>query len=257
MADPVDPPLIVFTIPGRWRDAADLAARLAVTPGGYVLDGPVIRDAGTGRTYAADLLPHDDKLQDVFFLAGMGRMRKADVLAVGNHATSVRVKGFGGSPAAAVEMMRVASSLLGAGGLGVLVESSGVSHNRDDWMKLAGDRDPGGRYWAYVTLVGGKRDGDRPAEFYSCGMHALGHPDVITDVVADPQAAWSVCHQFNGYVHQSGVTLKDGDPLGNEHGTLYHVRAEPCRHYPREDLYHNPYGMWRIVKSGGEMAQNN
>ncbi|HEX8911707.1 MAG TPA: hypothetical protein VF796_05065 [Humisphaera sp.] len=245
----VDPPLIVFTIPGRWADAADLAARLAATPGGYVLDGPVVRDTRTGRTYAADLLPHDDKLKDVFFLAGMGRMRKADVLAVGNHATAVRVKGFGGSAAAAVEMMRVASSLLGAGGLGVLVESSGVSHNRDDWLNLAGDRDPDGRYWAYVTLVGGKRDGDRPPEFYSCGMHALGHPDVITDVAPDPQAAWSICHQFNGFVQNHGDELNNGDPVGNEHEAQFRVRKVPCVHYPPGDLYHNPYGMWRIVRA--------
>lgn len=255
MSDSVSPPLISFTIPGKWRDRADFVERLAQTPGGYVVDGDVVRDTKTGRAYAIELHGHDPKLKDVFFIAGMGRMRKADTLAVGKHATSVRLVGFGGSVPAAVEMVRVATSVLAAGGIAVLVDSSGVSHNREDWMKLAGDREPGGIYWIYVVLIGGtaqRAGGPADNEFYSCGMHALGHRDVITDAIADPQQAWSVCHQFNGYVYQSGATINDGDPLANDFGPLYRARAEPCTHYPPGDLYHNPFGMWRIVRTGGE-----
>jgi hypothetical protein len=252
----VDPPLIVFTVPGKWRDAADLAAKLAATPGGYVLDGPVVRNTATGRTQAVDLLPHDPRLKDVFFLAGGGRMRRADALAVGNHASAVRLRGIGGSVAAAVEMMWLATAVLAAGGSGVLVESSGIAHTRDDWLKLAGDPQSGGRYWAYVTLVSGRAGNGGPGGFYSCGMHALGYPDVITDVVSDPQEAWSLVHQFNGYIHQSGIEMHDGDPMGNEYGTLYKVRHEPCDHYPPGDLYHNPYGLWRIVRTKDTPADN-
>ena len=97
-------------------------------------------------------------------------------------------------------MMRVGSSVLGAGGIGVLVESSGVAHNKEDWMKLAGDREAGGRYWAYVTLVGGKAADGRPPQFYSCGMHALGFPDVITTL--NPQG-----------VPVSVGELREGDEL--------------------------------------------
>ena len=241
---PIDPPLIVFTIPGRWRDAADFAARLAAAPGGYVADGPVVRDTNTGRTYACDVRPHDPGLAHVFFISGMGRARRADALAVGNHTAVVRLTGFGGSEAAAVEMMRVATVVVAAGGIAVLVESSGVSHTKADWMKLAGDPKPGGVYWAYVILVTGKHLG-----FYTCGMHALGHRDVVTDVIADAQEAYAVLHQFNGYLLQSGIPIRDDDPIGNEHGALWRVRAEPCDHLPPGDLYHNPYGMWRIVRT--------
>jgi hypothetical protein len=256
--DPVDPPLIVFTVPGKWRDAADFAARLAATPGGYTFDlaKAVIRNADTDRTQAAELLPRDPALKDVFFLAGGGRTRKADALAVGNHVSAVRLRGFGGSDAAAVEMMRLATAVLASGGVGVFVDSSGIAHTKDDWLKLAGDPKSGGRYWAFVTLVSGTAGDGGPGGFYSCGMHALGHPDVITNVVADPQEGWSLVHQFNGYVHQSGVEMHDGDPLGNEFGTLWKVRHERCEHYAPGELYHNPYGMWRIVSTGDKPTDN-
>ncbi len=260
----IDPPLITLVVPGKWSNAAFLAARLEQTPGGYALGGDVVRNAATGRTYAAEVLPRADGMKHAFELAGQGRMRRSDVLAVGNHTLSLRVSGFGGSGGAAVEMMRLGASLLGAGGSGVLVETSGIAHNKEDFLKLAGDRDTGGRYWAFVTLVGQQRAstpvaGGEPVPagtYYSCGMQALGFRDVITDVLTDPQQAWSVCHQFNGYVHQSGVPMNDGDPIGNEHGALYRVKAEDCLHYPSGHPYHNPYGMWRIVKTGELPGKN-
>ncbi|MDB5297010.1 MAG: hypothetical protein JWO31_2993 [Phycisphaerales bacterium] len=170
-ADPADPtppasptaPLIVFAIPGKWSDRTDLVARLAAAPGGYVVDGPTVRDANTGRAYGCDLRPRVPGLADAFFAAGGGRIRRADALAVGNHASVVRLTGFGGSVAAAVEMMRVATVVLAAGGIAVLVESSGLAHTADEWLNLAGGRDPGAVYWAYVTLVAGGEGGGEVA----------------------------------------------------------------------------------------------
>ena len=54
---------------------------------------------------------------------------------------------------------------------------------------------------------------------------------------------------MNGYLDQSGTPINDGDPIGSEHGALWRVRAEPRTHFRRGDLYHNPYGMWRIVRT--------
>ncbi|MDB5297009.1 MAG: hypothetical protein JWO31_2992 [Phycisphaerales bacterium] len=81
-------------------------------------------------------------------------------------------------------------------------------------------------------------------------MHALGHRDVVTAVAADATDAWALCHGFNATVWRSGRAIADGDAVGGEPaGGAYRVRAEPCTRHPPDSLYHNPYGMWRIVRA--------
>ncbi len=81
-------------------------------------------------------------------------------------------------------------------------------------------------------------------------MHALGRRDVVTDAVADPQEAWAVCHHVNlRSLQDDGSAYNDNDPVGGPLGSAFRVRAERCAHHPPGSPFHNPYGMWRIVRT--------
>ena len=164
---------------------------------------------------------------------------------IASHAVKVHVSGPGGSADAARAVMDAATALVRAGGYGVMVDNSGNAHGVDDWLALAGDTQPGGLYWAYVSVTGA-RD-----EFFSAGMHCLGFRDAeILDPerlgAPDRNAVGFLLHNFLGYVYQSGIPVIDGDALGDEESAMFCARAHPCTRFRAGSPSHNPYGVWRL-----------
>src|SRR5207248_3070114 len=136
-----------------------------------------------------------------------------EVAAIAAHKVKVHVCGPGGSVKNARARMDVATAIVRAGGTGVMMDNYGNTHSAKDWLKLAGDTQPGGLYWAYVAVTA------EPEEIWSCGMQCLGFRDVsLPDPPEDRELGGFLVHNFLGYVYQSGVEIKDGDPLGDEKG---------------------------------------
>jgi len=120
-----------------------------------------------------------------------------------------------------------------------------TTHAPRDWLDLTrvqGDDIPGGCYWACVAVTAGG------GEAFSSGMHCLGHRDAEIEIPpgGDREAAGFALHNFLGYVLQSGVTIADGDALGDEAAAMFSARARPCTRFPKETPFFNPYGVWRL-----------
>ena len=242
-------PQIDLRIPGPWRAPEELEEALAGAGGGYEVTDERLLHRPSGRRFHLGVSPHDDQIHEIF--DGTGRLSKKDVNRIASHAVKVHVCGPGGSPDAARALMEAGTALVRAGGYGVMVDNSGNAHGVDDWLALAGDKQPGGLYWAYVSVTASRK------EVFSAGMHCLGFRDGEMMEPEEmgapsPQAAGMLLHNFLGYVYQSGMPVIDGDALGDEQSAMFRARARPCTRFPVDSSWYNPYGVWRLEALEGD-----
>jgi hypothetical protein len=238
-------PRVDLRIPGPWQSHEAFLNAVARKAPAYSFEGERLIHTPTGRRFQWSATPHDDDLAGVFAGGGGGRISKKDVQRIAAHVAKVHVSGPGGSVEAMRELMQVAGAIVRAGGLGVMVDNSGATHTPSDWIKLAEDEDPiGGCYWASVSVTAPRGGG----EAFSVGMHCLGLRDVELEFPpgVDRRQIGMMLHEFNGYALQSGAVLLDGDPIGDENGPQFRVRAMPCTRVPPESPFFNPYGVWRL-----------
>ncbi len=245
------PPRIELRVPGPSKAPEELVAALAKHSPKYRIEGEdQFIHLPTGRKFNLGVTDHDDEIADVF--AGSQRLSKVQLAEIAAHKVKVHLTGPGGSIETARAIMRAATALVRAGGLGVMIDSSAACHGRDDWLTLAKDKQPGGLYWGYVTVCGDDE------ELWSCGMHCLGLRDV--EMFAPPDREWGgfFLHNFLGYVYQSGNLVLDGEALGDDEAAMYRVRIVPCTRFASDTPFHNPYGIMRLEKidEEGECPSN-
>jgi hypothetical protein len=236
-------PEIQIRVPGPWESPEELEEGLKRSRTGWRMDmsdGGLVHDA-TRRRVEGGNSPHDDDLAGIFRSGHGGRMSKKELNLIKEHATKIHVSSPGGSEESARVAVDAAAALIRAGGTGVFVDNSGACHGPRDFLKLAGDKDPGGLYWIFVTLTSG------PDGIWSTGMQCLGLRDCrLVDPPDDKNIAAFAIHNFLGYTYQSGAIVCDGDVLNGPDGPLFRVFHEPCTTLPAGSPMHNPYGMWRL-----------
>ncbi len=244
----VQVPEVSLRIPGDWASPRALSDRLMGT--GYTLslsDQPsdfALAHTATGQRFPMGVVGPDEQIAELF--ADGGRLSAAELAAVRDHDVKVFVSGPGGSVDAARAVMRAGAAIIRAGGLGVFVDNCGSTHSPTDWLELAGDDADGGVYWALVELTGG------PDLMFSTGMHCLGHRDIELPDPPDPGRGMYILHNLLGYSYRSGVTLADGDPIGDEQRPTHVLRHVPCTRFTAGTSFHNPYGVWRLEAVEGD-----
>jgi hypothetical protein len=205
------------------------------------LGGSVFRAADL-HEFPCDLIEHDPLLVDSIREAGRGVIPESDLELIARHTFTMYIRGEGGSIESARAVADVASALVRAGGLAVKVESSGIAHARQDWIKRTDLATPTGLYWAYVSLVSTSPRDDRT---WSCGMHNFGLRDAITTMIWDPPKLATLMHAFLGMTF-GGAGVRDGQKFADPSGVRYVIRAQPCETYPQGHMQFNPIGMWRL-----------
>ncbi len=100
-------------------------------------------------------------------------MEDHELSALDGHAGLLRVVGSGGSRAAAQVMLRLGSEAIEAGGIGVYVESSRLTHSRAEWQRMAAEQHPEDLLDAYVSVEIGS------AGVTSRGMSTFGLAEMI------------------------------------------------------------------------------
>jgi len=139
--------------------------------------------------------------------------------------------------------MSAAVGILHAGGLAVKVESAGVAHSSDQWKEFTAAADAEALYYAYVTLVG---QGDNRT-YYSCGMHNLGLRDAIITGNLTAYEAGSLLNTFLLYCLIEQPELEIGHTFSvDAPSPRYRLSTEQCTIYPKDHLFNNPFGLWRL-----------
>ncbi len=180
------------------------------------------------------------------------------------------------APEIGSRFLRIACQLLEAGAVALKCDSSGIAHSRTRWLELgktckraisndgkAEDSELASDFWNSLLHAYVQVRIYSPEAFYSCGMHLLGHPDVIISTTILKSALTdnaslvdSAAYLFSTFC----IYLLDECPPGQflSGNTFqpaldfpsFRVIWEPCEDYAEDDLYFNPYGRWRFASLG-------
>jgi Domain of unknown function (DUF4261) len=242
----VKKPQIIVGVPGRWASRSEIVRGIARKSGGYLFAGSILMDTATNDAFTLEIYEHDPRLREAFEVAGGGRYTKSQLNAIESHTYTLYAICEGGSCESAWKMMRAARALIRAGGIGVKVESSGIAIKPRLWCEWAESDFLPNLYHAFVVQLFEQN------LWSTCGMHNFGYRDLIveTDRETDDDAR-KLIHDFQLYELLEAPKLKSGHTFSvDDSAPRYRIAAERCKTYPRDDPFHNPYGMWRLALDG-------
>lgn len=238
-----DLPPTVIGVPGTWADRTAIMESIAKQSEGYLFAGQVMMHMETEQHFGLEVYEHDPRMREAFELVSGGNITEEELEQIANHTFTLYLIGVGEKTSDYVHaMMCAATGLLKAGGLGVKVESTGVSYSRSRWVELM-QRDP-----LLAVLFGCVAYiSDDAGVTCSCGMHSVGLPDALVE--GEPEEAVSLLKSFVGYQFLEQPTLRDGETFqAADDGPVYRIDKVPCTLYEEDDLFFNANGMWRLTR---------
>ena len=225
----------ILCVPGTWPDRG--AFLISAAGAGMPAAGSFIVDTLAGTHLEFEHRARDARMREAFDSASGGEIDEAELEAIEGHQSVVYLLGETGDLDRLRPMIAIASRLLLHGALGIKVESAGVAAPIENWLALSQRLDPFGLIRCFVVVAAGK------ADTYSCGMHNLGFPDVVTSAPGAKQ----LIDRFNLYQLIERPVLEDGQTFAAEQGARGFVLSkQPCTEWPADDPFHNPFGMWRL-----------
>jgi hypothetical protein len=198
-----------------------------------------------GSEFELHAVPADEEFPKIFSDSCPKLPTESERDRIDGYKINICLTGRGGSIAAAKQIMSAAAAVLTAGGAGVFVDNSGIAHGATDWITLLDSADDGGVYWAFVSTVRAKD------EFYSIGMHVLGFRDAIIPSTGDKERDYRTIHSFLGYTAFSGVTLHDGEMVGDVVLPNFRVYSQADDRVPSHAPMFNSFGRWKLVPLDG------
>ena len=236
------PALVTMRIPGVWSGPEDFLGRLAVE---HRCDGEKFWLAD-GTEFEFDPLPADKQFGEVFASSCSKLPTEDERQRIENYTVNICLTGPGGSVTAAKKLMAGAAAIMDAGGAGVFIDNSGLSHGASDWRTLLEGADQGGVYWAFVNTVRNEQ------EIYSVGMQILGFRDAVLPRIENEAYAHQALHSFLGFTAFSGSAVKDSETFTDPILPTLQAFHQPHDRFEADCPMHNPYGQWRLVKVGVE-----
>lgn len=165
----------------------------------------------------------------------------------------------GEAPAVSREFLNLGCQLLEAGALAMKCESSGIAHGRKRWNELASEADGRG-LWSTLLRAYVQLPIHCEGDFYTCGMHLLGQPDLIVfgELLNDSREAtgdqgWMAVHLFGVFAQYLLAECKPGQFASGHtfspdaESPRFRVVWEACTGYDEDDLFFNPFGRWRFA----------
>lgn len=155
--------------------------------------------------------------------------------------------------------LNLAGRLLQAGAVALKVESSGIAHGKSRWRELASQAQ-GDDFWpalfrSYVQMPIQADD-----DYYTCGLHLLGKPDLIVPETLLQKAFRSPKNQALAAVDlfevfgQYLLTECGAGRFASGHtfstaadAPRFRVVWEECTGYEEDEFFFNPFGRWRFA----------
>lgn len=242
MDEPAKSVRVGLRIPGGWSHPRELVDRL---PEGYRLTPEsLFLPDGTEIEFGA--MPADDQFAAIF----RSSCRKADddeLEAVDRYAVNALLCGPGGSLEAARTMMQAAAALVRAGGSGVFIDNSGLSHGGGQWLQMTDDGSPDAVSFAFVSIIASRN------LVWTMGMHVLGLCDVVMKR-ADADSFDIV--EVIRYLARGDKPVGEGHILMDLDGPRFQAFPDEGSEIPADSPMHNPFGRLKLV-SIGEIAESN
>jgi hypothetical protein len=236
--------IVDLRIPGGWSGPRELLEQLPV---GVKLT-PDFLTLPDGSRFEVDMRDADDEFPQVFRSSCRRIPTETERNTIDNYRVNIIISGPGGSFAAAQKMMEAASAIIKAGGAGVFIDNSALSHGGENWLYMTEDGSSDALSFAFVSIVRGE------TEVYTVGMHVLGLRDIVMKR-ADVEGGYDIVEVIR-YVCAGDKPVEDGHIIGDLDGPRFQAKAEPSSNTRAPKAMQNPFGRLRLV-SLKEIAEEN
>lgn len=233
---------VILAVPGPWKERGELMQSLAEVDADHMFLGETFFEQSTKTVCEFELYPPEPGVGESFEVAGQGRFSPEELKALRGYSSAAMLLFDDPGYETARTAARFAHVLLKAGGFAVKVETCGVAHTREQWLRDWSSDNPWAIYTLFVVLVGG--DG----LLYTCGMHNFALPDAaIPESVGDDEGI-ELLNVFNVYRITESPVLNDRETFSlNPGAPRFRLRRGPfVDGYDPESPLHNPYGLWSL-----------
>lgn len=236
---------LVIGVPGSWRSPTHAVAALAKQRIVWSPHSGLAVDAKTRQPYpfVIEKYDHDPRMRRAF--EAVGRLDRRSLQRIESHTMTLYV--VSNAPhdvETSFAAMQLAAKLLDAGGIAAKVETAGVGHSAKRWRDLCALGIPALATYHALTIRNAPPDLEQT---YSCGMHHLALPDVIVKGASAEHLA--LLDAFNKYQALEQPVFKDGQTFSiAADAPRYKLKHVACRLWRKSDLFHNPFGVWRLSR---------
>jgi hypothetical protein len=194
-----------------------------------------------GSTVECHPVPADDQFANIFRTSCRNPPTADEIHTIDNYIANIIINCPAGSMELARRVMDAGAAIIHAGGAGVFIDNSGISHGGASWIELADDGGPDALSFAFVGIVAGK------TEAWSMGMNVVGLPDVVmqrSDI--EPDHGDELIEMIR-YMFAGDKPVNDGHIIADLDGPRYKVLKAPADEFDRDSVMHNPAGRFKLV----------
>lgn len=142
---------IILRIPGPWPTRVDIIEAVARSGTGYLFADDLLYNTRTLQTFTTLVGEYNPQMEGAFRMLSTGSIDEQTLSAIGKHTHSLYLVTHAESPNDARTAVRAADALLTAGGIAILVESSGIVHTASAWHSFLARSDSAALYEAFVS----------------------------------------------------------------------------------------------------------
>jgi hypothetical protein len=204
-----------------------------------------------GVIYSITVKNSETESIDMMLSSGQGRLPFNHMKSIREHTHLVHITGPNPNYASRVKtQLDLASDIMHTTSIlaqelesaAIYVATAGMTHTTESFCSMNADHDLPALLSAFVQRLGSN------GSFYTCGMHALGYPDVHLEADLSPQDAAKVVFEFLQFAfirnHRREVTrfpFKSAELLKD-----FDVELSECGYFDDSEPFHNQNGIWTL-----------
>ncbi len=236
----------VICIPGNWNNWDEFILSIATANNlEYLAAGSILMNNKNGKFFAIDFCEKDAKMQEAFSYAGsVTRMSQNSLDEIGNHKNVIYISSETGNLDDAEHIALATNAILKAGGMAVKIETTGKAFEKEKWLSFFDTFEMSYLYEMFVLDSISSPDGT----VHSCGMQNLGYKDTIVSG-EEFQSAVNLISVFGFYQIIDKPTIENNQTFSIAvDAPVYKISNELNQPNKGDELFENPFGMWRLTK---------
>lgn len=236
----------IICIPGNWNNWDEfILSIVSSTNGNYLAAGKILMNNESGKFFTLDFCEKDTKMQEAFLYAGsVTRMSQNCIDEIGNHKSVLYISGETGNLNDVERIALATNAILKAGGIAVKIETTGKAFEKEKWLSFFNTFEIVNLYEMFVLDSISSPDGT----IHSCGMQNLGYKDTIVSG-EEFRSAVNLISIFGYYQIIDKPTIVNNQTFSIAvDAPIYKISNELNQPNKGDELFENPFGMWRLTK---------
>ncbi|UII28314.1 DUF4261 domain-containing protein [Fulvivirga maritima] len=236
----------MLCIPGKWQSREEILSAITTSNmNEFIFAGNVLLNLKTNEAFEVEIYEKDSYMKNSFRYTGMINGLSDEFLnEIDEHNLTIYLSTEIGDLEKAKGLALAGNAILKAGGIGVKVESTGISFTKEQWSQSINNLEATTLYHMFVlpTITNG------PDITYTCGMHNLGLKDCIVYNETFHDAA-QLIFIFNYYQLLEKPEITIGQTFSTvADAPVFLITEEEQQPNLGDELFENPYGMWKLMR---------